>query len=290
MRLSAVFASLIALAILSGCSSSSDGLAGSSISYIEGNEFSAKDQSEIYSVSSKANDVVKNRSPSGTVLSIENVMALSGSSTLSNYRPNSAYAIGYPKECGGSWNTWNSRSTLRAAKSSLSQCLNYREGFEEHTDASCSCRLVLINKTILAHPDQINFRRRTPVTIYVRPPGLRKPKILKAMIEYAGETGTNLPMKVYSFKANEMCRGSYSISRLEAVAWRGDFSMSCFSEKVTVNGEVRIRRVKKPTGPGFIRVVVATGNTSSGGKLAFVAGIPYSLLKEHPELIENALR
>jgi hypothetical protein len=286
MRISAVFGSLIILAILSGCSSLPNGLGDSSISYIKGKEFIAKDHSEIYSVSSKADDVVRNSSPSGEVLSIENVPALSGVSALSNYRPDSAYAIGYPKECGGSFTAWNYQSKLSAAKAALSGCLLYREGFEEHTDASCSCRLILINKTILAHPDQINFRRRTPVTLYFRPPGQRKPEIMQGMIEYAGDTGTNLPMKIYNFKGNEMCRGSYSISMLEAVAGSGNLSLSCFPERVSVNGEIRIKRLKRPDGRGFNRVVVGIADTSSGDSVALVAGIPYSLSKEHPELLE----
>jgi hypothetical protein len=290
MRTIAIFGPLIILAIFSGCSSSSDGLGGSSISYIEGNEFTAKDHSEIYSVAIKANDVVKNSSLSGKVLSIENVMALSGNRTLSNHRPDTAYAIGYPKECGGGWNAWNRRSKLSAAEGALSGCLSVREGYEEHTDVSCSCRLILINKTILADPDRINFRRRAPVTLYFRPPGSVKPKLMKGMIEYAGDTGTNLPIKVYGFRGNEMCRGSYSISMLEAVAGSGDFSLSCFPERVKVNGEIRIKRVKNPRGRGFIRVVVGTAETSSGDNVSMVAGIPHSLVEEHPQLIENAAR
>lgn len=140
MKAIALLGSLVIMSVLSACSKVPDFLNNNSISYVDQSSVIAKQAVDVSSAAHSAVAAVNSSSASGKVQSIENVMALAGHSSLSIYRPDTAFSIGYPKECGGSWHSWNFQGKYRAASESLYGCLKYREGFDEHTSSSCSCR------------------------------------------------------------------------------------------------------------------------------------------------------
>jgi len=149
-------------------------------------------------------------------------------------------------------------------------------------------RQQLLNKTVLANPIDLDFHRRTPVTMYFRERNSQKTKIEKGMAEYTSEVGSDQPMRLYNHQGKQMCSGSYSISMFDAVVGAGSFSLNCFDDGTEMKGELRIKWLEDPKGYGSLNVIVGTADISSGEHVAWIAGIPYALAKKYPELIENA--
>ncbi len=144
---------LVALAAMSGCSN----LDNNTLTYVNYEPISASQDADISNAARLAVAAVNSQSDSTETINLEQVTTLSGTKGLSNYRRDRAYAIGYPKECGGSWHAWSYQGKYAAAEGALSGCIGFREGFDEHTDAKCSCRLVLLNKTVLGSPRELNL-------------------------------------------------------------------------------------------------------------------------------------
>ncbi len=107
------------------------------------------------------------------------------------------------------------------------------------------------------------------------------------MVETSGDLGNNQPMRLFSNQGKQMCTGSYSISMFEAVAGAGTFSLKCFDDGSAVNGELHVKSIANPRGNGTLDVIIGTADILTGEQVAWIAGIPYALIKKHPELIEN---
>jgi len=112
----------------------------------------------------------------------------------------------------------------------------------------------------------------------------------KMALENAGLTKEMLQGSVPLSLVMGICSGAVDITEQvrEAVAGSGTISLNCFDDGTAIHGELRVKWLADPKGNGTLQVVVGTADISSGEHVALIAGIPYTLAKEYPELIEDA--
>lgn len=135
------------------------------------------------------------------------------SRSLKTYRPNRAYAIGYPIECVGSWHAWDSAITDIAAMASLQGCVQNVRDREIHTGKKCGASLVMVNKKLLVNPYDLKKFYRVP---FVMQTGSAEGKqdLIFGMFQYEG-IGENLPLMVFNDKGKKVFDGSYSLKYMQ---------------------------------------------------------------------------
>lgn len=219
----------------------------------------------------------------GSEISLEELPLLSDSSTLKNYRPNRAYAVGYPYECGGSWNTWDYDSSTQAAAAALSGCLQYIKNREKHVGKQCGARLILINKKLLIKPEELPTKYYVPYVMEMI--SQDETKTLYGMFSYMGD-GENLPLELFDEKGIQLCHGNYSLSKMQAVFGAGTFEMKCFDEKVDAQGEISIKRMRLRSSSIPIRIGIGKGNASDGSVYNFLTNMTIDDYQKYKYLLQ----
>jgi hypothetical protein len=221
------------------------------------------------------------------VISSSRLPALASIEGLKDFRPNRAFAYGYPKQCGGSFHAWNYRTELRASSAAIAGCHRFRTGYEDHVEGNCSCRLALVNHKLLVNANELDAKLRYPVVMFLKRKNNSSSEIMLGTIDTSGQIGQNLPMNMYNNKNKHICSGTYSFTVGNALFGGGEFSAKCFDGELTVQGELRAKRIRVPALGGSTTVVMATGETDGGERLAFALGLPYKILKEYPDILEQ---
>jgi len=173
---------------------------------------------------------------------LKDVPLLNMSRSLKNYRPNRAYAIGYPDECGGSWHSWSYQSEEFAAKAALKGCLHYVKGREKHVGKKCGARLVLVNKKLLANPEDLPNRHSVPFVMETSSTESQE-TIIYGMFEYEGP-GENLSMTLFNDSGKKICDGRYTLTVMQAAIGSGAFELDCFEGKLQAQGELSLKRIR----------------------------------------------
>ena len=217
-------------------------------------------------------------------IDLDDILRLSTISSLRDHRPYRAVAIGNPAICGGSWHSWNYSTQDAAATAALKGCLRYREGWERHVQGTCGCRLVMLENRLLVEPSVLKFKGRVPGILRIT--DRSSVKLMYGMVEAAGDTGQNLPMRFFNDQGNQVCDGQYSLSLLQAAMGSGSFHASCFGGEVSATGDIAIMRVSQKHMKGTAPVVYGTGRTNGGEKFGIIIGVPVTRYEQFRELLE----
>lgn len=203
---------------------------------------------------------------------------------LKDYRPNRAFAIGYPYECGGSWHSWNYSSETSAANAALIGCLNHLRGIEKHMGQKCGARLVMVNKNLFVNMEELPTKFRVPFIMVIKPLSGKK-ALVYGMFQYEGP-GKNLPLSVFNEKGNKVCTGDYSLSTIQAFLGSGNFRINCFDNKLVADGNFSGKRIKLKHMSGNLTVGVGKGQASDGSELNFFTGITIDYYEDYKGLLE----
>ena len=226
----------------------------------------------------------------GSPISLDSILGLSNYTSVDDFRPSRAVASGYPRKCGGSWHSWGRATPRQAAISALRGCIKAREGIESHTkNNGCGCRLVLIDNVVLGPARSINYRRRRPITAFIRNPEIDKTAIIKGMVSSAG-LGERLPLAVFDDQGREMCSGTYSLTKLNILLGGGEFSLNCFGSPYVIAGQMRSKKIPNPRGKGKIYLTIATADLEGGERMALISGLPSKALTELPGIVTDVFR
>jgi hypothetical protein len=204
--------------------------------------------------------------------------------SLKDYRPHRAFALGYPYDCGGSWHAWSYRTESSAAEAALNRCLEYLSGIEKHTGHKCGARLVLIDQRLLVSKEEIPTKSRVPFIMEVIPLTGEKFSIY-GMFEYEGP-GQDRRLEVFNEKGENVCTGEYSLSYLQAIFGSGDFKMNCFGGKFAGHGTLSTKRIKLRHVSGESSVAIGKGKSSDGGQFRFLTGINIDQFEKYKDLLE----
>lgn len=209
-------------------------------------------------------------SANGSELSIEESPLLSRSNHLKNYRPNRAYAVGYPYECGGSWNTWNYNSSKQAATAALNGCLEYVKNREKHVGKKCGARLIVINKKLLVNPEELPKKNYVPFIMETKSED--EIATLYGMFSSRG-LGKDLPLELYNEKGKKLCEGNYTLSKTQAFLGAGTFEMKCFNEQIEAQGELSMKKIRIGSSSSSFTIGIGKGKASDGSDFKFLTNI-----------------
>ena len=204
--------------------------------------------------------------------------------SLKDYRPHRALAIGYPYDCGGSYHAWSFNSEATAAAAAVNRCLEYLSGIEKHTGHRCGARLVLVDQKLLVSKEELPAKSRVPFIMEATPLTGNSYSIY-GMFEYEGP-GQDRKCDAYNDKGEKVCTGEYSLSLFQAILGSGDFRMNCFGGKVVGQGTLSVKNINLRHVYGEFTVGIGKGKTSDGGKFRFLTGITIDHYEEYRYLLE----
>lgn len=219
-----------------------------------------------------------------TEVSMNDVPLLNSSKSLKKYRPNRAYAIGYPYKCGGSWQTWNYKSETQAVSKALSGCLNFVKSREKHVGEKCGARLILVNKKLLVNPENLPTKFYTPFVMEIDSNDESHSQIY-GMFSYEGP-GKNLPMTLFNDNGKPICEGRYSLSTMQAVMGSGTFEMQCFDRKIKAQGSLSIDRIKIKDSSATLTISRGRGSTSDGNDFKFITNLTIDQFNNNRHLLK----
>ena len=218
--------------------------------------------------------------------SLSSVPFLDSTTSLKNYRPNRAFAIGFPYECGGTWHSWSYSNESSAAWAALTGCLNYLDGIEKHTGHRCGARLVMVNKQLLVSTEELPTKFRLPFILEVRTAGKEK-ALVYGMYEHGGTGGgLDIPFDVFNDKGDKVCEGSCSLSFTGKLLGSGKFEMNCFNGKLNGQGTFSRKKIQSRHSSGSFPVTVGKGRTSDGSELRFLMGVTIDHYEDYKSLLE----
>jgi len=197
---------------------------------------------------------------------------------------NRAYAIGFPHIVGGSYKTWNYRTSNRAAKAALKGCLNFVKDREKHLSGKAGAQLILLNNNLLIHPDMLPKSFHVPYMLK-RVTQSGETTILHGMFQYEGP-GENLKLKFFDSNGLLVGEGTYSLTILQAAFDTGSFKMMYFPEQIEIEGTFLTEKIKLKHKPDWLRISKGKGNLSDGGMVTFLTGISIEHLKYYEHLLE----